>query len=106
MPSERGAHNAFTDYCGGSQNATTLRGRLAYSRRLALSGPIAGKIAPPQDISELCGQLSGPPPWRENQMQVSQQGRCINGKFDEKVVADEGFGGRNKATRYDPSLRG
>jgi hypothetical protein len=81
-------------------------GRLAYSRRLALSGPIAGKIALPQDISELCGQLSGPPAWRENQMQVSQQGRCINGKFDEKVVADEGFGGRNKATRYDPSLRG
>jgi hypothetical protein len=38
--------------------------------------------------------------------QVSQQGRRINGKFDENVVADEGLGDRNKAARHDPSLRG
>ena len=104
MPPEWAADNGFTDYCGSSQKATTFH--LTAYRGLPLSGSITGKITHSQDIRKLRGQLSGAPTRREDQMQVSEQGRRIDRKFDQKVVAKESFSGRYKATSYDPPLCG
>jgi hypothetical protein len=39
-------------------------------------------------------------------MQIGQQWWGVDRQFDQKIVANEGLGGGNKATGYDPPLCG
>ena len=100
------ADNAFTGYCGSSQNTIPVSGRPGGgAARLPLSCPVTSKITLSQDIRELGGELSGPPPRREDQMQVRQQRWGIDRKLDEKIVTNEGLRAGNEATGNDAPLR-